>query len=49
MKKVNNTGTISFDALLSNLYGKVGTKYRTKNDKLLKEIELNQISKAKKI
>ena len=48
MKKANNTCTISFDTLLSKLYGKVGTKRRTKNDLLLKEIELNLISIAEK-
>ena len=48
MKKVNKTDTISFDELLSKLYGKFGTKRRTKNDLLLKEIELKQISKAEK-
>ena len=48
MKKVNKTDTISFDTFLSKLYGKVGTKRRIKNDQMLKEVELKQISKAEK-
>ncbi len=48
MKKINKTETISFDTLLSKLYGKVGTKRRAKNDLLLKDVELKQISKAEK-